>query len=202
MRMVASRLALLLMASGLAACATKDQTVRDAPWGEAAGFAISQAQSADGVMGCTASRTQLVQGRQQMMAVGLYRVPSGGSVVALAGGVAGSRLGDRRQVPVQVSLGGATPEPGVGSLTGPRFMALTSAGALPGLAQGATATIRFENGPTMRQTFAPAVVAEVVRCYGDVMASNGLAQERVPVARPEAPQFKDGTADIMRVRIE
>lgn len=202
MRVVAAKLALLLMASGLAACATKDQTVRDAPWGEAGGFAISQAQSADGLMGCTASRTLLVQGRQEMTAVGLYRVPNGGSVVALAGGIAGVRLGERRQVPVQVSMGGAAPEPGVGSLTGPRFMALTSAGTLPRLAQGATATIRFENGPTMRQTFAPAVVAGVVRCYSDVMASNGLMQERVPVARPAAPEFKDGTADIMRVRID
>jgi hypothetical protein len=197
-----ARIALLLMASGLAACATKDQTVRDAPWGEAAGFAISQAQSADGMMGCTASRTQLVQGRQQMMAVGLYRVPNGGSVVALAGGISGSSLGDRRQVPVQVTLGGGATEPGLGSLTGPRFMALTSAGTLPGLAQGGTAVISFEGGPVMRQRFAPAVVEGVVRCYSDVMASNGLMQERTPVARPVPPQFKDGTADIMRVRIE
>jgi hypothetical protein len=193
-------LAAAAMAS-LAACATAQPEPQLGSWGEAAGYAISQAQSPDGYLGCTASRTLAVQGGTEMTAVGLYRVPSGGRVVTLAGGMAGARLGDRRQVPVEVSLPGAPAAPGMGQLNGTRYFALTSAQALEGLAQGSTATIRFQDGPTMRQTFAPVVVASVVKCYDALMAANGVAPQRAPIARP-APPFKHGTADVLDVRID
>jgi hypothetical protein len=186
---------------GLAACATPGAEPRMGSWGEAAGYAISQAQSPDGYLGCTASRTLAVQGGTEMTAVGLYRVPSGGRVVALAGGIAGARLGDRRQVPVEVSLPGAPPEAGMGALTGTRYFALTSVQALDGLAQGSTATIRFHDGPTMRQTFAPVVVASVVKCYDALMAATGAPTPRAPLART-APPTKHGTPDVLGVRIE
>jgi hypothetical protein len=187
--------------AGLAACATAQPEPQLGSWGEAAGYAISQAQSPDGYLGCTASRTLAVQGGTEMTAVGLYRVPSGGRVVALAGGLAGARLGDRRQVPVEVSLPGAPAAPGMGELNGTRYFALTSTQALEGLAQGSTATIRFQDGPTMRQTFAPVVVASVVKCYDALMAATSVAPQRAPLAR-SAPPPKHGTPDVLGVRID
>jgi hypothetical protein len=185
----------------LAACATGPREASFDSWGEAAGYAISQAQSPDGYIGCTASRTIEVQGRSEMTAVGVYRVPSGGRVMALAGGIAGARLGDRRQVPVEVSLPGAAPESGLGSLTGTRYFALTSGQALDQLAQGSTATIRFHDGPTLRQTFAPVVVASVLRCYDDLMQASGVAPPRAPLARG-TPARKDAFQDVLDVRID
>lgn len=186
----------------LAGCATKaPEEARTGSWGEAAGYAINQAQSPDGYLGCTASRTLNVQGGMEMTAVGLYRVPSGGRVVALAGGIAGARLGDRRQVPVEVSLPGVPASPGMGELNGTRYFALTTAQALDGLAQGSTATIRFQDGPTMRQTFAPVVVASVVKCYDALMAATGVPPPRAPLART-ASAPKDGSPDVLGVRID